>query len=1287
MTKLFSSWYSIAPLRVGAAVATALLAVCYATTAGAQTTLADQPVFSSSDVPGNLALALSVEFPTAISVANIGAYTDSTQYLGYFDPAKCYTYVYNAAPEAGSTVVGSSSYFKPAAFGTGTNGHSCSGNWSGNFMNWAAMQTIDPFRWALTGGYRNVDTSSQTILEKAWGTPPNTGPSSWPTEGSAGGNFNYRGTSQGGVNNLPTNLVQKVTPFTSWSSFDMGVWGNGNTMVFSGPGSGNGYQSVYTATGVNDLTSVSSAVAANTYRLFIRVDVCDSTTALGAAGLESNCVQYPPSPQAGPYHYKPEGLMQQYSNKIRFAAFSYLNGLGMNQQGGVLREPMGFIGPTYPQPLSTAVTTNTRPEWDGNTGIMNPNPDTVNAGASGVSQSGVLNYLNKFGESAKSYMTYDNVAELYYAAVRYYENLGNVSQWYSGATAVQLDGFPAVAAWQDPIAYSCQQNFILGIGDDHTWYDTNVGGGVSASSRGPMPPAVAATPSGDTFNQADTWTRELQTLEGIAPAEFWPLGDTDATYYIAGLAYGTHVTDIRPDLTGTQTISTFWMDVEEGGGPENLNPYYLATKYGGFTVPASYTTANTTPLTTAQFDTTGLSIPMNGGNTHLLPDNYYLAGNAGGMVAGLKSAFKNIANASAQQTTSFSFSSLNITSGGTESFGGTYNPTGWTGTVNASTLTFDPSGNPVSTPLWTTNTTLQTQLAGTGWQQTSRRVATWNGTAGIPFEAANLSAAQRTALTPTYSPMPACTAASCPYLNYLRGDQTNEVGSTATGSTHSLRTRSLLLGDIVDASLTPVTTPLQTFSDATNPGYAAFVKQWTTTTPRPTMVYAGANDGMLHAFVGATGLEQFAYVPGALFQGPDNLPQIDGLAGIGNPNFVHHNYVDATPLNYDIDLHHTNGVISTTSNSNWRTLLIGGLGKGGKSFYAIDITDPTVAMGTETAVAGKVMWEFTDPTMGFSFGAPVVIKTAQYGWVVALTSGYDNADGYGYLYLLNPATGALLQPPIRTPSASAGLTQASAFVKDFSDDTADSIYVGDLNGQLWRFDLTAASGNYPVPTLLATLADSSGNQQPITTAPLIEIHPTTRLRYVMVGTGQLLSTSDVVATKMQSFYVILDGTAGGFLPVSTPISRANANLTAVTTTNLTTSGITLPATSKGYYLDLSIDVTSGIAWRIILNPQPYNGIVAFTDLLTTSNACSPGGNSRVYAFNYATATSVLQPSTFAFDAYANDVVNLRIAGDNGSAEIIVGFNSLTAPPVQVPANLKGAVSTRILNWREVPTAQ
>jgi len=46
-------------------------------------------------------------------------------------------------------------------------------------------------------------------------------------------------------------------------------------------------------------------------------------------------------------------------------------------------------------------------------------------------------------------MTYDNVGELYYATVRYFENLGNVSQWTNSATSTELDGFPAVTTWAD----------------------------------------------------------------------------------------------------------------------------------------------------------------------------------------------------------------------------------------------------------------------------------------------------------------------------------------------------------------------------------------------------------------------------------------------------------------------------------------------------------------------------------------------------------------------------------------------------------------------------------------------------------------------------------------------------------------------------------------------------------------------------------------------------------------------------------------------------------------------
>jgi type IV pilus assembly protein PilY1 len=240
------------------------------------------------------------------------------------------------------------------------------------------------------------------------------------------------------------------------------------------------------------------------------------------------------------------------------------------------------------------------------------------------------------------------------------------------------------------------------------------------------------------------------------------------------------------------------------------------------------------------------------------------------------------------------------------------------------------------------------------------------------------------------------------------------------------------------------------------------------------MVYAAANDGMLHGFVGSSGVEQFAYIPSALFQGPTGTPQVNGLVALGNPNFAHHDYVDATPAAFDIDLNRTGG--NTTGSPNWHTLLIGGLGKGGTSYYAIDVTNPA-SMTSESAVAGNVLWEFTDSTMGYSFGTPVVVKTAQYGWVVVLTSGYDNSDGYGYLYLLNPANGALLQK-IKTPNPSSGLAQASAYVQNYTDYTADSVYVGDLNGQLWRFDLTAATGTYPAPTQIASLTDGSGNPHP-----------------------------------------------------------------------------------------------------------------------------------------------------------------------------------------------------------------
>ena len=149
--------------------------------------------------------------------------------------------------------------------------------------------------------------------------------------------------------------------------------------------------------------------------------------------------------------------------------------------------------------------------------------------------------------------------------------------------------------------------------------------------------------------------------------------------------------------------------------------------------------------------------------------------------------------------------------------------------------------------------------------------------------------------------------------------------------------------------------------------------------------------------------------------------------------------------------------------------------------------------------------------------------------MVVLTSGYNNSDNRGYLYFIDPRNGTLLEK-VSTPTAAPGMTHASAYVQDYTDGTSDSFYAGDLNGQLWRFDVTAASGLYPEPVKLAALTDGTmaANAQPITTPPLIEIQPVSKKRFLLFGTGQLLDSSDVNSAREQTFYAIIDGNASGF---------------------------------------------------------------------------------------------------------------------------------------------------------------
>lgn len=1390
MKQPFHVTASRALLRAGALVALLGLSGW----AAAATNLADQPVFATSNVPGNLALALSVEYPTATRMAHTDDYSSARSFLGYFDLNKCYTYVENKNENPviqGIVGKGDLSYFNPTGVATG---RQCVGTnsamWSGNFLNWAATATIDPFRWAMTGGRRVVDTDAETILEKGWHS------------GQDGNLFKDR--------DLPASEIAGATPFGSASKLtvkvnDLGFamqistsgtgfkgeyfsnmrlegtpvltvdsdsvfhnWGNGSpgtgvpsdefsaryTGRFTATSTGNHtfrvnaddgvklwvnnellinqwkdqapteYEGTYYLTsgdmfdvkveyyersvgavmelswkrpGRNSSFKIfTDDVAENSSKLYtMRTKVCVPNA---PGGVESNCKQY----ENG--NYKPEGLIQEYSHRMRYSVFGYLNIDGNDRDGGVMRARQKFVGPTQPVP-GLLDELNTLAEWNSKTGVFVQNPDSTdaaNSSTNGVSirDSGVINYLNKFGQLFPgNYKSNDPVGELYYAALRYYRALGNVPAWSnltsSGDTrARQLDGFPVIMQWDDdPIQYSCQRNFVLGIGDIYTHGDKNVPGNTQTANE----PTKPAQVTDDKTVNAVTATKMVGDLENISDLSTKTnISDnccSNNAAYMVGLAYDANTKDIRPDdankptTIGRQTVQTYWVDVLEKPFQAN-NQFYLAAKYGGLKLPASiidtfdpYTF--TGPVPEAWWWTTGETVTAT--STVKRPDNYFTAGRPDTMVDGLTRAFASIANAIKSFTTSFSLSTAQVRESGTASYASQYDSNGWTGVLTGSQLTF-VDGVPSQTEQWSTNNTLADQLAGDGWSS-NRRVVTWNGSAGVPFRSGMITAAQLAALNTLWTPGDD----TANYLNYLRGDRSNE--RTTTDDTKPYRQRLSLLGDIANAKILPVGPPAAPYSNSVNPGYGAFK---TSKASRKTMVFVGANDGMLHAFDGSlsgtgAGTELFAYVPSLLFEGPSGDRHHDGLAQLGNPNYEHRYYVDASPTSADLDFNTAGGTFTTTEGggSDWRTILVGGLGKGGKGFYAIDVSDPST-MTTEAQVKDKVLWEFSSATvgvgdtLGFSFGTPLVLKTLKYGWVVAFSSGYNNSDGHGYVYFVNPRNGALLEK-VQTPTASDGLVQMTAYIPDYSDGTADAIYAGDLDGQVWRFDLTAArgsSGSFPSPLKLATLASANGNAQPITSAPLVEVDPKTKKRYVMIGTGRLLDTSDVNSAAAQSFYAIVDGTANLFGSGGTyPVTRSQ--LKGLSTAELTGQTTIDFGTAVGWYIEFG--VSANIGWRNVSNATAYNGVVAFSTLLTTGNACSPSGQSRIYAVNFGTGMSALIPDGTPFVSYPHAITDLKYISDNGTVRLVAG--DVEGKQHVPPVNLGGGTSLRLLNWREVPTVE
>jgi type IV pilus assembly protein PilY1 len=1060
---------------------------------------------------------VGAQYLGAAHATSDATYSTANQYIGYFDSESCYSY--NDAPgiptgaPTGAVVA---DYKRFDRTGNATH-RTCGGTgFSGNFMNWASSSAIDILRYGLTGGDRVVDTPTLTILQRAvlqtsfWNSQnfpdkqlsPADAPGAVPSillktytgvvhvanclnrihfgiaatgNCSSPGDNSSLGTTpatsgHGPITDYTSSLPPGFSPACAAENGTCGFSGvlqvaygannswkfmsaiNGTpctNAVFGDPISGT-VKACYTRADPTGWTPPSVGITTDGF-FYTRVSVCASN---GDGTLfdprPDLCLRYPNG------NYKPAGNLQKYSDRLRVAAFGYLNdstGNPNERYGGVLRVPMKYVGPKSFDANFTLVSgANPNQEWDTSTGVFNANPDgnaSIRSGPSntGPYLSGVVNYLNQFGRTGAfgQYKTYDPVGELYYESIRYLQGLPITPQAVYGMTTVMQDGFPVITNWVDPHPavtgmsdYSCVRNNIVAIGDVNTHNDKSIPGNTSRLNNENA--VNIGFPSGRATNVAGNepdfynWTKVVgafeakhteityvdgtgvtRTVSNFNPAntarwgmENQDIGADGASYFMAGVGYWANTHDIRgsgwtswpttadPRRPGMR-VTTYVLDVNEFGGDNDPtarhnNQFFLTAKYGGFDDVSK--TGN--PFLAQDLTTTNVNWqdPANPGEAQ----NYYLSSSAAGVLTALNNIFASIA-AQANSIAGGAISTQRLTSVAGAVYQAQFDPAAWSGDLVAFGISADSSNNAVvgTVPIWKASD----ELAVKASSSVAPGVPGGANRNIVIGKSAATSAA--TATNFVWASLDSDVQAALEVPPYAPTGTPADPASTGEARLNFLR------GDRANESpagllmrqrstiMGDVVNSAVAFSGApsrniSDPDYATFV---TTNASRKHALFVGANDGMLHAFDSDHGTITGHSGGDELFA---YIPSwmIPKLGALTSPSYVHQSYVDGSPAVAEAK------VGTTWSTATWKTVLVGGTGGGGQGVFALDVSDP----GNFDAT--KVMWEFTDhddADMGNVIGKPQILKlrtnasnatTPDYQYFAVVASGVDNYVNDGH---------------------------------------------------------------------------------------------------------------------------------------------------------------------------------------------------------------------------------------------------------------------------------------------------
>ncbi|MEJ7931377.1 PilC/PilY family type IV pilus protein [Ramlibacter sp. AN1015] len=586
-----------------------------------------------------------------------------------------------------------------------------------------------------------------------------------------------------------------------------------------------------------------------------------------------------------------------------------------------------------------------------------------------------------------------------------------------------------------------------------------------------------------------------------------------------------------------------------------------------------------------------------------MPDAYALVLNPGQLRASLRSTLENIASR-VSSASNVGVNSTNI-SDGSLLFQAQFNSAQWSGDVVASPISKEGLG---ARAVWRASEALP------AWSDRALYMRTTAGTTVLLNQFESLPTADKEALE------------SASVLDWLRGNRKGEVQFGG-----SLRNRASALGDFVHSS----------------PHYDQAAK----------VLYVGGNDGMLHAFDGATGAELFGFIPQEV---------VGRLAGLSRPGYSHEYFVDGDVV-----------VGPRSTRSAGSAYLYALLGRGGRGLFSLDVTRP------REFSRAAFRWEYTpsasvaaakDPHLGHMLGRPLVVALNNNKIGVLAGNGYKSIGGRAvlYIFVVNEDGSLDRVHTLDTGEGNDNGLAGPAVIDQNNDGTADIVYAGDLKGNVWKFDISAREpsawrvlhGGKP----MFRAVDPAGRPQPIT-APLTLVRKPVRpgsgdahdgRLFAIFGTGSYFRAGDPAERSTQTWWGVLADT-------TIPIPGRNALRKRGIAATGSLRGVAVRVFEAGK--DKDMEGTSG--WYLdFTGGQPGERIVTqskIADLPPTMaivsslypvqhDPCIPGGGGFLNVIQAFTGASI-EKSAFDVDGDGK-VENDHLNSDPiGSADLGIGLPS------------------------------